>query len=129
MAASMVSNSPPTSVQASPVAKRRLLPLLREDGGAIPIFVCTRTVYFFEIVRHPFFVFGQREVALFELPKFVGFGRQTSRLQPLCVFGPFRTILLCCEHEASHFFPRRIPTGLSFTPAASICKPTTNAYH
>jgi hypothetical protein len=27
-----------------------------EDGVAIPILVCARTVYFFEIVCHPFFV-------------------------------------------------------------------------
>jgi hypothetical protein len=57
------------------MASERMLPLLREDGVAIPIFVCTRPVYFFAIVCHPFFVFGQREVALFELPKFAGFSR------------------------------------------------------
>ena len=63
------------------MASEGILPLLGEDGVAIPIFVCTRMVYFFEIVCHPFFVFGQREVALFELPKFADFGRQTSRLR------------------------------------------------
>src|SRR5258708_22000677 len=56
---------------------------------------------------HPFFVFGQREVALFELPKFAGFSRQTSRFQQFDVFGRFRTILLCCEHETIPFTPRR----------------------
>jgi hypothetical protein len=75
-----------------PMAPERMLPLLCENGVAIPIFVCTRPVYFFAIVCHPFFVFGQCEVALFELPKFVGFGRQASRFQQLCVFGRFRTI-------------------------------------
>ena len=39
-----------------------MLPLLREDGLAVPIFVCTPTVHFCEIVRHPFLVLGQREV-------------------------------------------------------------------
>jgi hypothetical protein len=53
-----------------PRTSERMLPLLREDGVAIPIFICTGPVYFFAIVCHPFFVFGQREVALFELPKF-----------------------------------------------------------
>jgi hypothetical protein len=64
-----------------PMPSESMLPLLREDGIAIPIVVCTRTVYFFAIVCHPFFVFGQREIALFEPPKFAGFGRQTSRFQ------------------------------------------------
>jgi hypothetical protein len=40
---------------------------------------------------------------LFELPKFAGFSRQTSRFQQFGVFGRFRTILLCCEHETSRF--------------------------
>src|SRR5260370_3373011 len=68
------------------MASERMLPLLRENSIAIPIVVCTRTVYFFEIICHPFFVFGQREEALFEPPKFAGFGRQTSRFQQFCGF-------------------------------------------
>ena len=32
------------------------------------IFVCTPSVYFIAIVCHPFFVFGQHEVASFEPP-------------------------------------------------------------
>jgi len=57
---------------------------LRHPGGvemAIPILASTRTVCFSEIVCHPFFVFGQRAVTLFEPPKFAGFGRQSSRFQ------------------------------------------------
>ena len=79
-----------------PMPSERMLPLLREDGVAIPIVVCTRTVNFFAIVCHPFFVFGQHEVALFEPPKFGAFGRQARRFQKFCVFGRFRTILFCC---------------------------------
>src|SRR6266516_1585933 len=101
------------------MASERVLPMLREDGVAIPIFVCTRTVYFFAIVRHPFFIVGQREVALFKLPKVSGFGRQTRRFQQFCVFGRFRTILLCCEHETSPFPPGGSSTGLSVTGAGS----------
>jgi hypothetical protein len=63
----------------------------REDGVAIAIFVCTPDVYFIAIVCHPFFVFGQREVALFEPPQFVGFGGQPRRFQQFAVFGRFRT--------------------------------------
>src|SRR6266508_1980370 len=110
------------------MASERALPLLREDGVAIPIFVCTRTVYFFAIVRHPFFIFGQREVALFKLPKFADFGRQTSRFQQFCVFGRFRTILLCCEHETSPFPRRGSFTGLSVTGAGSDCKSVMSEY-
>src|SRR5207249_3411932 len=97
------------------VASGRMLPLLSEDGVAIPIFVCARSVYFFAIVRHPFFVFCEREVALLELPKFAGFGRQPSRSQPLCVLGRFRTILLGCGHEESPFLSRGSSADLSVT--------------
>ena len=69
-----------------PLASERMLPLLREDGLAIPIFVCTRTVYFCGIVCHPFFVFGQREVALFALPKFARFRQANEPLSAaLCI--------------------------------------------
>ena len=54
---------------------------------------------FFEIGNHPLFVFGQREVALFELPKVAGFGRQARRFQQFRKFCRFRTILLGCGHE------------------------------
>jgi hypothetical protein len=64
-----------------PIASERMLPSPREDGVAIPIFVRTRNVCLFSIVCHPFFVLGQRDVALFELAKFPGFGRRTSRFQ------------------------------------------------
>jgi hypothetical protein len=94
-----------------------------------PIFVCTRTVYFLKIVCHPFVVFGQCEVALFELPKFAGFGRQTSHFQRLCVFGRFRTILLCCEHETSPFPPGESSIGLSVTDTfGSDCKSVISGY-
>src|ERR1700738_1353548 len=107
----------------------RMLPLLREDGVAIPVVVCTRTVYFFAIVCHPFFVFGQREIALFEPPKFAGFGRQTSRFQQFCVFGRFRTILLCCEHETSSFQPGGNSTSLSsHRRFGSDYKPVVSGY-
>ena len=66
------------------------------NGVAIRIFVCTPNVYFIVIACHPFFVFGQHEVASFEPLKFVDFGGQTRRFQQFCVFGRFRTILLCC---------------------------------
>src|SRR5712691_10298483 len=99
------------------MASERMLPLLREDGVAVPIFVCTGNVYFVEIVCHPLFVFGQREVALLVLPKFAGFGRQTGRFQQFHVFCRFRTILLCCEHETSPFPPKGSSTGLSVTGA------------
>ena len=106
-----------------------MLALLRQDGVAIPIIVGTGTVYFFEIVCHPFFVFGQREVALFALPEFARFGRQVSRLQQLCVFGRFRTILCCFDHETSPFQPGGSSTGLSVTGAfSSDCKPAINPY-
>src|SRR5258708_12565369 len=95
-----------------PMASERMLPLLREDGVAIPIFVCTRTVCFFEIVCHPFFVFGQREVALFELPKFAGFGSQNARFQQFSVFGPFPTIFLCCDPPTTPFPPPTTSTPL-----------------
>jgi hypothetical protein len=112
-----------------PMPSERMLPLLREDGVAIPIVVCTRTVNFFAIVCHPFFVFGQREIALFEPPKFAGFGRQTSRFQQFCVFGRFRTILLCCEHETSSFQPGESSTGLPVTGTfGSDCKSVMNGY-
>src|SRR5260370_25191546 len=111
------------------MASERVLRMLCEDGVAIPIFVCTRTVYFFEIVRHLFFIFGQREVALYKLTKFAGFGRQTKRFQQFCVFGRFRTILLCCEHETSPFPPGGSSTGLSVTGAfGSDCKSVVNGY-
>src|SRR2546423_14790598 len=102
------------------MASERILPLLGEDGVAIPIFVCTRPVHFFAIVCHPFFVFGQREVASFEPPKFADFGRQTSRFQPFGVFVRLRTLLLCCEHETSPFPPVGSFTGLSVTVAGSV---------
>src|SRR5260221_6695836 len=101
------------------MASERILPLLGEDGVAIPIFVCTRTVYFFEIVCHPFFVFGQREVASFEPPKFADFCMQTSRFQQFGVFSRFRTTLLWCVHDASPFPPVRSCTGLSVTSAGA----------
>ena len=111
------------------MASERVLPMLREDGVAIPIFVCTRTVYFFAIVRHPFFIFGQREVALFKLPKFADFGRQTSRFQQFCVFGRFRTILLGCGHEASPFLSSESSAGLSVAASlGSDYKPVMNGY-
>ena len=50
------------------VQRRALAREPRHPGGvdiAIPIFASTRTVCFCEIVSHPFFVFGQRAVALF----------------------------------------------------------------
>src|SRR4029077_873139 len=95
----------------------RMLPLLREDGVPIPIFLCTRTACFFEVLCHPFFVFGHREVALFEPAKFAGFGRQTSRFQQFCVFGRFHTILLCCGHQRSPFPLGGTSTSLSATGA------------
>ena len=110
------------------MASDRILPLPRDDGVAIPIFVCARMVYFLEIVCHPFFVFGQREVALFELPKFADFGRQTSRFQQFGVFGRFRTILLCCEHQTSPFPPGGSSTGLSVTGAGSDRKSVMNGH-
>ncbi len=74
------------------MASERMLPLLRKDGVLVPIFVGSRMVYFFAIVCHPFFIFRQREIALFEPPKVAGFGGQTSRFQQFRVFGRFRTI-------------------------------------
>jgi hypothetical protein len=127
----------PPGTNAGPMASERMLPLPREDSVAIPIFVCTRTVYFFEIVCHPFFVFGQREVALFEPPKFAGFGRQTSRFQQFCGFGRFRTVLLCCyetrllccEHETSSFKPGGSSIGLPVTGTlGSHCKSVMSGY-
>src|SRR4029453_18399786 len=97
-------------------------------GVAIPVFGCTLTIYFLEIACHPFFVFGQRKVALFELPKFAGFGRQSSCFPQFCVFGRFRTILLCCEHEMSPFPPGGSSTGLSVTGAGSDCRSVIHEY-
>jgi hypothetical protein len=69
------------------------------------------------IVRHPFFIVGQREVALFKLPKFADFGRQTRRFQQFCVF------------ETSPFPPGGSSTGLSVTGAfGSDCKSVMNGY-
>src|SRR3984893_15385570 len=95
-----------------PKASKSILRLAREEDIVIQIVICTRTVCFFEIVCHPFLVFGQREEASFEVPKFGGFGRQTSHFQQFCVFGRFRTILLCCEHEASPFPPVSVTGAL-----------------
>src|ERR1700745_324113 len=89
------------------VRPMRMPPLLPEEDIVIPIFVWTRTVYFFEIACYPFFVFGQREVALFELPKFADFGSHTSYFQQFSIFGRFRTILLCCGHKTSPYPARR----------------------
>ena len=71
-------------------------PLPSEAGTECHRIFCTPNVYFIVIACHPFFVFGQHEVASFEPLKFVDFGGQTRRFQQFCVFGRFRTILLCC---------------------------------
>jgi hypothetical protein len=60
----------------------------REDGVAIRIFVCTPSAYFIAIVCHPFFVFGQHEVASFAASEIRGLRRANSPLSAVLRIGP-----------------------------------------
>ncbi|SRR6266699_5996292 len=72
-----------------------------------------------DIVSQPFIVFGQRDEALFQIPKFASFGRQAGRFQQFRIFRRFGTILLGRGHEISPF-PRGVNSGDAFFTGALV---------